>query len=147
MSHLTIYLPTYPSYPSIHSPIFLWVCLHVSSPFNLNSKTSNESSATSQSHWANRSSYMTMFITCGVPFYFTKPGVYHLPSYQNDNSRLFWSDVKINSVSTRESKGSVPASQPLFPLLKGSIWQRNNLKSIPEISGLVNLYSRSNILQ
>ena len=79
---------------------------------------------------------------CGVLCYFMKPGVFHLPSKQNDNSRCFWSDVKINSTSTRKSEGIYSSQPPVLSTIKDQASGRGMiLKSIPDIVLPVNLYS------
>lgn len=74
--------------------------------------------------------------------YFMKPGVFHLPSNQNDNSRCFWSDVKINSTSTHKTKGIYSSQPPLLSTIKDQASGRGIPDIvIPDIVLLVNLYS------
>lgn len=80
-------------YPFIYLAICILAGLYVTSPFYLNRGTSNESTC-DLTITLSQLFFMCdnkLFIMCGVPFYFMKPGVYHLPSSQNDTSRLFWS--------------------------------------------------------
>lgn len=101
-------------YPSTH-PSIMFVC-----PYYLNSETSHES-LSDLSVTLNQLCFTydnEWFIICGVSFYFMKPGVYHLLSNQHNDSKLFWSSVKINSASTHETKGICSSQPALLPNAK-----------------------------
>lgn len=99
-------------------PYFSFSIVCVSSHYYFNSETSNESSCDLPITLNQRFLMYDneLFIMCEVPFYFMKPGRYHLSSNQNDNSRLVeWcqDQFSFNSWSWRNL---FQARHPSFPL-------------------------------
>ena len=128
-----------PIYLSIYLSIFLSEYLHASSPFYLNSNPSQESSVTSQLHWANHSLYMTMScslcVGCCVISWNQVYFIYHQTKMTIVDA--FGAMSRSIQLQLHKFKGIYSSQPPLLSTIKDQASGR----SIPDTVLLVNLYS------